>query len=110
MRCRRAPRSARGCSTDLARKSSDLPGFIGMNPLNRFGGNNHGSAFLPASYQATIVRASTKGGEEPVANLATTHLTPEQQRVQFDLLRKMNAQRLAQDEVNGDLDAVIHSY
>jgi hypothetical protein len=94
----------------LGAETNDLPGFIAMNPLRQFGGNNHGSAFLPASYQATFVRAGGKESGEPVPNLTTTHLKPEDQRLQLDLLRRMNARRLAQDQVDGDLEAMIGSY
>jgi hypothetical protein len=94
----------------LGAETSDLPGFIALNPLRQFGANNHGSAFLPASFQATFVRPGGKDGEEPVPNLRPTHLTPADQRLQLDLLRRMNARRLAQDEVNDELDALIGSY
>jgi hypothetical protein len=95
----------------LGAETNDLPGFIAMNPLRQFGANNHGSAFLPASHQATFVRPGGKdGGGEPVPNLATTHLKPEDQRLQLDLLRRMNARRRVQDEVNVELDALIDSY
>jgi hypothetical protein len=94
----------------LGAETEDLPGFIAMNPLRRFGDNNHGSAFLPASYQATFVNAGGRDKGEPVANLATTHLTSDQQRLQLDLLRRMNTRRLQQDGVNSELEAVIGSY
>ncbi|MEQ1860944.1 MAG: DUF1501 domain-containing protein [Chthoniobacteraceae bacterium] len=94
----------------LGAETSDLPGFIAMNPLRQFGGNNHGSAFLPASYQATFVRPGGKEVGDPVPNLATTHLKPDEQRMQLDLLRRINARRLAQDDVNSDLEALIGSY
>src|SRR5262249_14957593 len=80
----------------LGAETSDLPGFIAMNPLRQFGGNNHGSAFLPASNQATFVRSGGKNGEgDPVPNLITTHLSSPEQRLQLDLLRRMNERRLA---------------
>lgn len=94
----------------LGAETENLPGFIAMNPLNRFGGNNQGSAFLPASYQATFVRPGGKEAGEPVANLATTHLMPKQQQAQLKLLGRMNARRLDQDVVNSELEAVIQSY
>ncbi|MCB1276558.1 MAG: DUF1501 domain-containing protein [Prosthecobacter sp.] len=94
----------------LGAETQDLPGFIAMNPLNRFGGNNQGSAFLPASYQATIVKAGGKEKGDPVANLVTAHLSPEQQRQQLDLLSRMNKRRLEQDVANSELEAVIGSY
>lgn len=94
----------------LGAETQDLPGFIGMNPLGKLGGNNLGSAFLPASYQATMVKPGGKDKGDPVPNLVTTHLTPEKQRAQLDLLQRMNQQRLVQDVVNTDLEAVIGSY
>ncbi len=95
----------------LGAETSELPGFIAMNPLRQFGANNHGTAFLPASHQATFVRPGGRdGGGEPVPNLATTHLNPEDQRLQLDLLRRMNARRAARDEVNLELNALIDSY
>ena len=94
----------------LGAETENLPGFIAMNPLNRFGGNNHGSAFLPASYQATFVRPGGKEEGEPVANLVTTHLTRMQQQAQLQLLARMNESRLKHDVVNTDLEAVIDSY
>ena len=94
----------------LGAETQDLPGFIAMNPLNRFGGNNQGSAFLPASYQATIVKAGGKEKGDPVANLVTSHLSPGQQRQQLDLLSRMNTRRLKQDVANSELEAVIGSY
>jgi hypothetical protein len=94
----------------LGAETADLPGFIAMNPLRQFSGNNHGSAFLPASYQATFVRPGGKGEADPVPNLATAHLTPDEQRLQLDLLRRINARRLAEDGVNSDLEALIDSY
>ena len=95
----------------LGSESADLPGFIAMNPLRNVGGQNHGSAFLPASYQATFVRAGGKGGGgDPVPDLAPRHLTAAQQRLQLDLLRKVNEQRLARDAVNPELEGVIHAH
>jgi hypothetical protein len=95
----------------LGAETTELPGFIAMNPLRQFGGNNHASAFLPASYQATFVKPGGRNGEgDPVPNLITTHLKSDDQRAQLDLLRRMNSRRLAQDEVNSELEALIGSY
>lgn len=95
----------------LGAETENLPGFIAMNSLNRFGGNNHGSAFLPASYQATFVRPGGKsGGGDPVANLKASHLSPQQQQAQLELLGRMNERRLQRDVENSDLEALIGSY
>ena len=94
----------------LGAETNNLPGFIAMNPLNRFGGNNQGSAFLPASYQATFVKPGGKEKGDPVANLVGAHLTPAQQRRQLDLLSQMNSGALQRDVQNSELEAVIESY
>ena len=90
----------------LGSENEDLPGYIAANPLRQFG-QNHGSAFLPATYQATILNPQA---DPPLANLACEHLTRSQQREQLDLLKSMNEGRLRRDAVNGDLEAVIHTY
>lgn len=97
----------------LGSESNDLPGYIAMNSLRAFGGNNHGSAFLPAACQATMVRAgasNARPGTLPVPDLVPTHLKPEQQLAQLALLRKSNQRRLERDVENGELEGVIHSY
>src|SRR5687767_14189898 len=40
----------------LGSETQDLPGYIAFNSLRSLGAQSHGSAFLPAEYQATIVR------------------------------------------------------
>ena len=97
----------------LGAETSDLPGYIAMNPLNSFGGNNHGSAFLPAACQATMVSAgssSDASGKLPVPDLVPSHLAPDQQRAQLNLLRQVNQRRLEIDQVNPELEGVIASY
>jgi hypothetical protein len=92
----------------LGSESSELPGFIAMNPM-KLAGQFHGSAFLPASYQATFIQPLPPKGEQPVPNLAP-HLTADQQRVQLELMRRVNAGRLALDEVNSEMEGLIQSY
>jgi hypothetical protein len=97
----------------LGSETDDLPGYIAMNPLNSFGGNNHGSAFLPAACQATMVSpgsSSDAPGKLPVPDLMPAHLNSAQQRTQLDLLRKINQRRLGIDQVNPELEGVIASY
>jgi hypothetical protein len=97
----------------LGSETEDLPGYIAMNSLRRFGGNNHGSAFLPASCQATMVSAESSQsapGKLPVPDLVPAHLSPAQQQSQLDLLRQINRRRLERDEVNPELEGVIASH
>ena len=97
----------------LGSETQDLPGYIAFNSLRSLGAQSHGSAFLPAEYQATIVReggAKDKAGALPVPNLLPKHVTTAQQRAQLDLLNKMNHRQLVHDQVNAELEGVIHSY
>jgi hypothetical protein len=97
----------------LGSETQDLPGYIAMNSLRSLGAQSHGSAFLPAEFQATIVSegsAQDKPDKLPVPNLLPAHVTSAQQRAQLDLLNKMNRRELARDQVNPELEGVIHSY
>jgi hypothetical protein len=97
----------------LGSETEDSPGYIAMNSLKSFGGNNHGSAFLPASCQATMVSAessNSKAGGLPVPDLVPAHVNADQQRAQLELLRKINRRRLELDEVNPELEGVIASH
>jgi hypothetical protein len=97
----------------LGSETQDLPGYIAFNSLRSLGAQSHGSAFLPAEFQATIMRqgsAGDKAGALPVPNLLPAHLTDAQQRAQLDLLGRINRRRLARDGVNAELEGVIHSY
>ena len=95
----------------LGSENQELPGFITLNPQARIGGaQNYGSAFLPASFQGTPI-----GGEgQPLAKASVPHiagaLPRDAQRKQLDLLKNINGERLAQDQVNPELEGVIESY
>ena len=90
----------------LGTENQDLPGFVTINPLANLGGNqNYGSAFLPAAYQATEIRA----GDFPVANIRP-HSLPTAQRKQIDLIQAMNRDLLNRQESNAELEGIIESY
>ncbi len=91
----------------LGSENQDLPGFLAMNPLSNLGQHNHGSAFLPASMQATMLRTA-EGDSMP--HLAPPHQSSAQQRRQLDLLASFNGARLEQDIVNNELEGLITSY
>ena len=94
----------------LGSESRNLPGFIGMNPLRTIGGQNHGSAFLPASFQATMIRADQAGkGGEVLPDITPKHVSGAQQQLQLDLVRRLNGRRLEQEKVNPELEGVIHA-
>jgi hypothetical protein len=91
----------------LGTENQNLPGFLAMNPLSNLGTHNHGSAFLPASMQATMIR-SANGDSMP--NLAPPHQSATQQQRQLALLAAFNQSRLETDVVNNQLEGVISSY
>ena len=103
----------------LGSESKNLPGFVALNPLTRLGGaQNYGSAFLPATFEATRIgrqaqrrgrraTANTGGG---IPNITNNKLSKEMQRRQLDLLQAMNRDRLNQDKVNTQLEGLIESY
>jgi len=89
----------------LGAENQDLPGFITINPLNRLGGaQNYGSAFLPASYQATKIAGKR------IANLANQNLTVGEQRKQLDLVRGMNEELLQRAGGDAGVQGVIDSF
>ncbi len=91
----------------LGTENQALPGFVTINaPSNLGGAQNFGSAFLPASYQATQIAS----GAAPVSNIRHPHATLQQQRQHLDLIQAMNRDFLARQQVNPELEGVIESY
>jgi len=91
----------------LGSENTNLPGYIAMNPLANVGQHNHGSAFLPASMQATLLAADK---DEPMPHLAPPHQSSAQQRRQLELLSNFNRALLNKDVANTELEGLIHSY
>ncbi|MCA8991575.1 MAG: DUF1501 domain-containing protein [Planctomycetaceae bacterium] len=95
----------------LGTENSDLPGFVSIAPAKGHGGpRNYGSAFLPATCQATTLGHST----DPISKAAIAHLesnvSTEQQRRQLELLQSMNRDHLQRAEHDDRLEGVISSF
>ena len=94
----------------LGTANENLPGFVVMldpsgGPIN--GAKNWSSGFMPATYQATIVR--NQGS--PILNLnPPSGMTLEQQRKMLDTLQQYNHRHQLQRINNRDLAARIASY
>lgn len=94
----------------LGTKNQNLPAFVVMSdPLDRGLPKGHaqnwGSGFLPGVYQGTHLRP--KG--EPIDNLTPPpDMTDRRQRLQLDLLAKLNRVRLRDDD--DELAARIESF
>ncbi len=103
----------------LGTENQSLPGFITLNPdFSAGGAQKHGSAFLPPACAGTAIGNGGVGdgkGARPIKDVKlpfTTNpkYTPTQQRRQLELLKAINAERLAEDKVNQRLESLIQSY
>jgi Protein of unknown function (DUF1501) len=96
----------------LGSENENLPGFITICPSMGNGGpRNFGSAFLPPVVQGTAVgRAGIPAAEARIRNLINPQLAPAEQRRQFDLLQALNAEQLARNPGDGELEAVVNSF
>lgn len=107
----------------LGTENTNLPGFITLNPPSDNGGaRNYGSAFLPAIFQGTKIGTNQIPGfyaallginEEPgppLRNVENRTLTRDQQRRQLDLVRDLNAHKLAHDQYHPEIEGAIESF
>ena len=90
----------------LGSVNQNLPGFVVLAPNPPGGGKEWGSAFLPASHQATLVTDFAN----PIANLANARIDRETQREQLDALAELNKLHAAQREDDSRLAARIESF
>jgi hypothetical protein len=94
----------------LGTVNENLPGFVVMldprgGPIS--GAKNWSSGYMPASYQATVMRS--KG--EPILDLKPPQdVSVQAQRRMLDTLREYNEAHLATRADNSNLAARIHSY
>ena len=79
----------------LGTENKNLPGFIVLSPQTGLGGaQNYGSAFLPAIYQATPIRGSSRGGSGQINNITNPRASKQAQRLQLDLVQGLNQEQL----------------
>lgn len=92
----------------LGSDNDDLPGYMvidgGLIPPG--GLDNFKSGFLPASYQASILRA----GDTPLENINAQEKNPALQVQKLRLARKMDASLLGQLGEEDQLNAAIKNY
>lgn len=104
----------------LGTENTDLPGFV---VLGQGGGvQNFGSAFLPATYQGTVisssggdrVRANRRGGgsTQPltVPNIKNSILDRSSQRTQLDFIQQLNQAKLRRDKEQSQVEGIIQSF
>ena len=97
----------------LGTENQDLPGFITICPTLTHGGvNAYSSAFLPAVYQGTpLGNASIPADRARIPFIDNGDKTPRPlQRMELDLLREMNTERMAETGPDSALEARISSF
>jgi len=100
-------------SYGLGTENENLPAFVTLSPpLGNGGPRNYGTAFLPPVFQGTpLGRAGQPATEATIKNLRNPLLSSAQQQRQFDFLRSINGEQLAQaGGHDAEFDAVISSY
>jgi hypothetical protein len=96
----------------LGSENQNLPGFIAMCP----GGypikeaENWQSGFLPGAYQGTYIDTQHTRLEKLIENIRNNRVTVDQQRLQLDFLKDLNARHQAKRPDDALLEARIQSF
>ncbi len=95
----------------LGAESQNLPGYVVVNPRARNTSNGcYANAFLPAAYHATIMEnVGGRGSTPPIRNVTNPLASPQTQRLQLDLVQRMN-ERFQGQQADSNVDAVVQSY
>jgi hypothetical protein len=96
----------------LGTENQDLPGFITICPTLTHGAeNNYSSAFLPAAYQATpLGNAGTPAEQAKIPFIVNQQTSRDSQRMELDLLRRMEAEHSSAIGPDGALEARIDTF
>ncbi|MFN0051867.1 MAG: DUF1501 domain-containing protein [Planctomycetales bacterium] len=102
-----APSLGSWISYGLGTENEQLPGYVLLNNdwIPNGGFQNFASSFLPATHQATMVRA--KG--TPVDNITAAD-SPEVQRAKLDFLREQDTASLKSQGSSKAIESAIHNY
>ena len=98
----------------LGSENQNLPGFVTIKPtLWHGGGKNWGSAFLPGAYQGTPIGYSAMEVDniknEPIEHLTNSHMSPEQQRYELEMVQKLNRWHAEDKTRDAELEARIQA-
>ena len=95
-------------SYGLGSENENLPAYVvldgGLIPPG--GMDNFKSGFLPASYQASILRP----GDVPLANIYPQEHSPHLQQQKLNMIHKLDQQLLADLGAADEVEAAIHNY
>jgi hypothetical protein len=97
-------------SYGLGTENADLPGYVVLCPGRpvRFA-ELWASGFLPGEHQGTYINHTNLDPRQMLPYLRNTQLTPEAQRRQLDLMRRLNEEHLAERDGDTVLEARIRS-
>ncbi len=92
----------------LGSESQNLPGFVVLNGglIPSGGVENFGNGFLPAAYQASLLKAQ----EHPLANIAPAESVPGTQQPLLDLVGQLDANAMKYRGHHDALEAAISNY
>ncbi|MFO0816062.1 MAG: DUF1501 domain-containing protein [Gemmatales bacterium] len=96
----------------LGTENANLPGFVTIAPSPGNGGaRNYGNAFLPSVYQGTALGTAGGSTDKMVfKHLANKHYSMGEQEQFLGLLGQLNAEQLARQPGDKELEAVVQSY
>lgn len=96
----------------MGSENDNLPGFVALCPGGHpvGGTNNWRSAFLPGVYQGTLIDTSQEDPRKLIAHLQNSHLSGDEQKRQFELLRSLNERHLSARPDEAALEARIQSF
>jgi Uncharacterized protein conserved in bacteria len=94
----------------LGTLNQNLPGFVVLCPgLPVLGHQLWTSAFLPAVHQGTYISLEEKDPQKLIANIQNTRWTPQEQRMELDLVNDLNRLHLNRVGSDQQLEASIQS-
>ncbi|MAV37543.1 MAG: sulfatase [Planctomycetaceae bacterium] len=98
-------------SYGLGSENQNLPGYITICPsLTHGGANNWGAAFLPAIYQGTPVGNAGTASSNAQIPFIQGNTSTGLQRLELDLLTRINRKRLAELGPDLELESRIESF
>jgi hypothetical protein len=95
-------------SYGLGTENQDLPGFVVLNGglIPPGGVENFGSGFLPATFQASLLRPTA----HPVANIQPLEARPDLQTNKLDLMRSLDHTLIGRIGPTDQVEAAIANY
>src|SRR5262249_34898924 len=96
-------------SYGLGTENSNLPSYISIHPGSDV--RAHGSAFLPAAHQGTVIGNIPRDSKESaIRYLNNPQATPEAQRREIDFVQKINRRLLARVAEDRVMEGMMDSF